>query len=86
MAYHADFTVATGIPVYFCDAHKQWQHGSLENTNGVIRQNLPKSTDLSVHAADDFAQVARSLNGKAHKTLGFMTLSEKLAELIALTG
>jgi transposase, IS30 family len=86
MAYHADFTVATGIPVYFCDPHKQWQRGSLENTNGVIRQHLPKSTDLSVHAADDFAQIARSLNGEAHKTLSFMTLSEKLAELIALTG
>ena len=86
MARHAEFRVATGIPVYFCDPHSPWQRGSNENTNGLLRQYLPKGTDLSKQSAEDLERIQRSLNGRPRETLQFMTPSEKLAEVIALTG
>ena len=85
MASHVDFTVDTGVQVYFCDPHSPWQRPSNENTNGLLRQYMPKGTDLSKHGADDLAEIARSLNNRPRKSLGFLKPSERLAELLALT-
>jgi transposase, IS30 family len=86
MSTHRRFTIDTGIPVYFCDPHSPWQRGSNENTNGLLRQYMPKGTDLSEHSPDELAGFAASLNNRPRKTLGYMKPSEKLAELLALTG
>jgi IS30 family transposase len=86
MARHVDFSVDTGVQVYFCDPHSPWQRPSNENTNGLLRQYLPKGTDLSQHSAEDLTAIARSLNDRPRKTLGYMKPSEKLAELLAPTG
>jgi transposase, IS30 family len=87
MGKHRDFSIATGVDVYFCDPHSPWQRGSNENTNGLLRQYMPKSTDLRQHSAADLERFARSLNNRPRKTLGWMTPSEKLAEvLLAPTG
>ena len=86
MARHERFRVDTGVQIYFCDPHSPWQRGSNENTNGLLRQYMPKGTDLSLHSSEDLQRIADSLNNRPRKTLGYMKPSEKLAEVLADTG
>lgn len=82
MGQHKAFSIATDMPVYFCDPASPWQRGSNENTNGLVRQYFPKGTDLSRHSRDDLALVAHELNTRPRKTLGWDTPAERLAALI----
>jgi IS30 family transposase len=83
MSKHQEITMATGMPIYFCDPHSPWQRGSNENTNGLLRQYFPKSTDLSFHGPGILENVAAELNRRPRKRYGYLTPAEVLATLLS---
>jgi IS30 family transposase len=76
MSLHQEITMATGMPIYFCDPHSPWQRGSNENTNGLLREYFPKSTDLSFHGPGILENVAAELNRRPRKRHGYRTPAE----------
>jgi IS30 family transposase len=85
MAQHKSFTMATDVQVYFCDPQSPWQRGSNENTNGLLRQYLPKKADLSCYSQSDLDEIALRLNQRPRKTLGFETPADRLQASVAST-
>jgi IS30 family transposase len=83
MSQHARIAVGADLDIYFCDPHSPWQRGSNENTNGLLRQYFPKSTDLSVHSREHLQAVADQLNTRPRKTLGWKTPAQVLDSVLA---
>ena len=86
MSGHREFSVATGVDVYFCDPRSPWQRGTNENTNGLLRQYFPHGTDVSRYSQAELNRIARELNGRPRKTLDYQTPAEALKAAVALTG
>jgi IS30 family transposase len=80
---HKDLTAQTGVKVYFCDPHSPWQRGTCENTNGLLRQYLPKGTDLSLFSQDELDAIADSMNNRPRATHAFHTPLEVFARTLA---
>jgi IS30 family transposase len=85
LAQHAQFTVDTGVKVFFCDPHSPWQRGSNENTNGLLRQYFPKGEDFSQYSQAQLDAVARELNGRPRQTLNWLKPCEVFARAVAAT-
>jgi IS30 family transposase len=83
MVQHAQFSVDTGVEVYFCDPHSPWQRGTNENTNGLLRQYFPKGTSLKPFSAAYLDAVAEELNARPRKTLAWRTPAEALTALLS---
>ena len=85
MYLHRRFTIDTGVQLYFCDPHSPWQRGSNENTNGLLRQYLPKGTDLSFYGPGMLDNIAAELNARPRKRHAFRTPAEVLNQLLSET-
>ena len=83
MSGHRNFTLATDIDVFFCDPHSPWQRGSNENTNRLLRQYFPKGTDLAIHSQAKLSAVARQLNERPRRTLGYETPAQRFNACVA---
>ncbi|WP_415842459.1 IS30 family transposase, partial [Paracidovorax anthurii] len=82
MARHRELARDTNMRVYFCDPHSPWQRGSCENTNGLLRQFLPKGTDLSVYSQDELDSIADLLNNRPRATLDWRSPIQAMRDLV----